>query len=49
MVISINTYNLEDANQVALIKERTSDQILKKGLLESLFGGVGRGPSPTSP
>ena len=49
IVISVNKYDLEDTNQVALVKERTSDQILKKGLLESLFGGVGRGPSPTTP
>ena len=41
----INEFNLEDQNQIKIIKEQTSNQLVKQGLLEKIFGGVGRAPT----
>ena len=34
--------DLEDHKDVTLIKDQTPDQILKTGLIEKIFGGVGK-------
>jgi len=41
---SISHYNLEDQNQINLIKDQTSSDIIEQGLLEKIFGGVGKAP-----
>jgi outer membrane protein assembly factor BamE (lipoprotein component of BamABCDE complex) len=41
---SINTYNLEDENQTQFVKQQTSNELIKQGLLEKIFGGVGKEP-----
>ena len=43
-IISINEFNLEDQNQTEIISEQTSNEIIKQGLLEKVFGGVGSAP-----
>ena len=48
-IISINEYNLNDQNEINLINEKTPDQIIERGLIEKIFGGVGKGPSTTQP
>ena len=48
LIISLNEFNLDDANEINLIKEKTSDEIIKKGLLERVFGGVGAVPRQTT-
>ena len=42
---SIDEYDLENQNQVKLVKDITSSEIIKQGLLERVFGGVGKTPS----
>ena len=38
---SVNEYNLENENEVKLIEERTKSNLIKQGLIEKIFGGVG--------
>ena len=49
LIISFNEYNLNDQKEIDLIKEKTSDQILEKGLIEKIFGGVGKAPNTITP
>ena len=39
---SINVYNLEDEKDIAIVKEKTKNNLIKRGLIEKIFGGVGR-------
>ena len=41
-----NGFNLalEDQNQINLIKDQTPGELIKQGLLEKIFGGVGKAP-----
>ena len=34
-------YDLNDENQIKLVKETTPNKIIKRGLIEKIFGGVG--------
>ena len=38
---SINVYNLEDEKDIAIVKEKTQNNLIKRGLIEKIFGGVG--------
>ena len=38
---SINIYNLEDQKDIAIVKEKTKNNIIDRGLIEKIFGGVG--------
>ena len=40
-IISTKIYNLDDQKDIELIKQQTSSQIIKEGLLEQVFGGIG--------
>tara|TARA_Y100001970_G_scaffold44372_1_gene55386 strand:- start:10812 stop:11246 length:435 start_codon:yes stop_codon:yes gene_type:complete len=49
-VISKNVYNLLDKTNAAIVSEETENNIIKRGLLEKIFGGVGPQKMPnTSP
>ena len=39
---SINVYNLEDEKDIAIVKEKTKNNLIKRGLIEKIFGGVGK-------
>jgi len=44
----IDEYNLDNQKDIKLVEDQTSSEIVKQGLLERVFGGVGKGPV-TSP
>ena len=39
---SINVYNLEDEKNIAIVKEKTKNNVIERGLIEKIFGGVGK-------
>jgi len=39
---SINVYNLEDEKKIAIVKEKTKNNLIKRGSIEKIFGGVGK-------
>ena len=39
---SVNVYNLEDEKDIAIVKERTQNNLIERGLIEKIFGGVGK-------
>jgi len=41
---SFNKYDLNNENNIELIEDETSNEIIKQGLIEKLFGGVGKTP-----
>ena len=45
----IEEYDLNNQNQINLVEDKTPDVIIKQGLLEKIFGGVGVQREPTSP
>ena len=47
---SINVYNLEDEKDIAIVKEKTKNNLIERGLIEKIFGGVGKAQElPNSP
>ena len=40
----IDEYNLDNQKDIKLVEDQTSSEIVKQGLLEKLFGCVGKGP-----
>ena len=47
---SINIYNLEDQKDIAIVKEKTKNNLIERGLIEKIFGGVGKAQElPNSP
>ena len=44
---SIDGYDLTDQKNTEIIKDTTVNNLLKQGLLENIFGGIGKGPTPT--
>ena len=50
LIIDTQSYNLKNKNEVKLIKNETPNNIIKRGLLEKIFGGVGTQQElPTTP
>ena len=39
-------YNLDNKNKIKFIEDNTENQIIKTGLLEKIFGGVGAATTP---
>ena len=39
---SINVYNLEDEKDIEIVKEKTQNNLIERGLIEKIFGGVGK-------
>ena len=47
---SINIYNLEDEKDISIVKEKTKNNLIDRGLIEKIFGGVGKTQElPNSP
>ena len=41
LIISTNVYDLKNAENLKLVKDETSNEIIQRGLIERIFGGVG--------
>ena len=49
-IIKSQVYDLKNTDKLKMIEEETSSEIVKRGLLERIFGGVGPNQElPTSP
>ena len=49
-IISTNVHNIKNIQNINFSKEKTSNEIIKRGLLEKIFGGVGtQAELPTTP
>ena len=44
---SLEEYDLSDQQKMKIISETTENNLLKKGLIENIFGGIGKGPTTT--
>ena len=50
IITDSKVYNLKDLENIKFSKEETSNELIKRGLLEKIFGGVGtKQELPTSP
>ena len=49
LIISQKAYNLQNKNEISLAKDETSNNIVERGLIEKIFGGVGPQQLPTTP
>ena len=45
---SVEEYTLNDENKFEHSKDKTTNNLVKQGIIEKLFGGVGKGPLPTN-
>ena len=43
-VQSFNQYNLNQEQQINFIKDKTKNNLVNRGLIEKIFGGIGKGP-----
>ena len=49
-IINSQVFNIKDIKDVKLSKDKTTNEIVKRGLLEKIFGGVGANQKlPTTP
>ena len=49
-IVETKVYNTKDIKNIEIINEKTSNEIVKRGLLEKIFGGVGTQQElPTTP
>ena len=48
IIISKNFYNLNDEKKLNIIKNTTKDNIINRGLIEKIFGGVGKQKLPNT-
>ena len=48
-IINQKAYNLQNKNEISLAKDETSNNIVERGLIEKIFGGVGPQQLPTTP
>ena len=48
-IISFSKYGLDDENDISLIKTTTPNDLVERGLLEKIFGGIGKGSIPNTP
>ena len=49
-IIESNSYNLLRKDEIKLVEEETKNNLIKRGLIEKVFGGVGsRKELPTTP
>jgi len=42
----VQEYDLDNQNKIDFIKENTKSEIIETGLIEKIFGGVGKGTTP---
>ena len=43
-VQSFNQFNLDQEKQIDFIKDTTKNNLVNRGIIEKVFGGIGRGP-----
>ena len=43
-VQSFNQYNLDQEQQIDFIKDTTKNNLVNRGIIEKIFGGIGKGP-----
>tara|TARA_B100000900_G_scaffold357435_1_gene327764 strand:+ start:45 stop:473 length:429 start_codon:yes stop_codon:yes gene_type:complete len=49
-IVNSQAFNIKDIEEIKLSKDRTKNEIVKRGLLEKIFGGVGTQQElPTTP
>ena len=48
IIVSKNQYSLNDEKKLKIIKDTTKDNIIKRGLIEKIFGGVGKQQLPNT-
>ncbi|MFL2520579.1 MAG: hypothetical protein ACJ0RJ_03865 [Alphaproteobacteria bacterium] len=48
-IISFDTYNLSDQQNIEFSKATTSNDLIERGLMEKVFGGVGKTYVPNTP
>ena len=41
-IVSMDVYNLENEKNIAIVKEKTENNLIERGLIEKIFGGVGK-------
>ena len=41
-VLSFNQYNLNQEQQINIIKDKTKNNLIDRGLIEKIFGGIGK-------
>ena len=44
----INEYDINEQNKIKPVKDQTESNIIQQGFLEKIFGGVGKGATPTA-
>ena len=42
-------YDLNDEKNISFLKQTTKNNLIEKGLMEKIFGGVGKGYTPNTP
>ena len=47
-ITNVEEYNLDNEQDIKIVKKRTSQELIKQGLIENIFGGVGA-TAPTTP
>ena len=47
-IILTDTVDLKEENDVNIVKETTKNNIIKRGLIEKIFGGVGKNTLPNT-
>ena len=47
-IVSKNYFTLNDEKKLNIIKDTTKDNIIKRGLIEKIFGGVGKQQLPNT-
>ena len=45
----INEYDINEQNKIKIVKDQTQSDVIQKGLLEKIFGGVGKAATPSTP
>ena len=48
LALKTKVYNLLDKGDLEIVSEETENNIIKRGLIEKIFGGVGSQELPTS-
>ena len=49
-IVETKAYNIKDIKKIKFSSDKTSNEIVKRGLLEKIFGGVGTQQElPTTP
>ena len=48
-IITFDTYDLSDQQNIEFVKATTSNELIERGLMEKVFGGVGKTYIPNTP